>query len=327
MSLLALVLALLLEQLRPMDARRFPYDVFERFADTVARNFNGGRRGHGILGWMAAVLPWVLGANLVHALLREIQPTWTGGVLALGWSIAVLYATMGLRQFSHHFTAVREALRDGRPAEARDRIGRWAGQEAGEYTTQDIVKVAIEQGLSGAHRHVFGVITWFLVAEALFGSLPGVLGALLGGPGGAVFYRLTCALGDRWGRRPEDEMREFGGFVADLSRWIDWVPARLTALSFAIVGDFEDAIYCWRAQAAAWADPQQGIVLSSGAGAMGVRLGEAVHRDGQLVFRPELGLGDEADVEHLNGAIGLIWRAMILWILVIALMTLASLVS
>jgi adenosylcobinamide-phosphate synthase len=103
---------------------------------------------------------------------------------------------------------------------------------------------------------------------------------------------------------------------------MDWIPARLTAITFAIVGNFEDAIFCWRTQSNSWGNVEQGIVLASGAGAVGVRLGEAVHQDGAVSFRPELGLGAAPDVNHMASGAGLVWRAAVMWMSVIALVTL-----
>jgi adenosylcobinamide-phosphate synthase len=147
---------------------------------------------------------------------------------------------------------------------------------------------------------------------------------LLAGPGGAVLYRLSGVVARQWERRAGDEDSGFAAAARDLFQWLDWVPARLTALSFAVVGDFEDALYAWRAQAASWIDRGVGVILASGAGALGVRLGDSLHADGRLVYRPELGLGDVADQEHLNSAVGLIWRSVVLWVLVMTLVTVAN---
>jgi cobalamin biosynthesis protein CobD/CbiB len=95
---------------------------------------------------------------------------------------------------------------------------------------------------------------------------------------------------------------------------LDWVPARITASAFAVVGDFEDAIYCWRTQAARWPDHLLGVVLAAGAGALGVRLGMPVLRGTVLEDRPELGLGEDADTPFLDSVVGLIWRALVLWL-------------
>ncbi len=106
----------------------------------------------------------------------------------------------------------------------------------------------------------------------------------------------------------------FGEFARRAFHALDWLPARFTAASFAIVGDFEDAVYCWRTQAARWPDPLLGLVLAAGAGALGVRLGSPIARGAVVEDRPELGLGEEADTPFLDSAIGLIWRALVLWL-------------
>ena len=102
---------------------------------------------------------------------------------------------------------------------------------------------------------------------------------------------------------------------------------RLTAATFAIVGNFEDAIYCWRTQAAGWPDPEGGIILASGAGALGVRLGMPVGQFDVSVERPELGIGDMADVDFMQSAVGLVWRALVFWLILLLLLSLASMAS
>ena len=125
---------------------------------------------------------------------------------------------------------------------------------------------------------------------------------------------------------------EFARFAVRAFAVIDWVPARLTAASFAAVGNFQDAVDCWRAQGAAWADETQGIILASGAGALGVKLGGPLqaahnaHEVGSETFdplRPELGAGGEADADYLSSAVGLIWRALVMWMLLAGVVTIA----
>ena len=102
------------------------------------------------------------------------------------------------------------------------------------------------------------------------------------------------------------------------------LPLRLTAVGFAITGDFEDAIFCWRTQASSWMEPETGILLASGAGALGVRLGLPI-RDGYGVEdRPEMGLGDDADVDFMQSTIGLAWRTLVLCLLIMALVWIAG---
>ena len=46
----------------------------------------------------------------------------------------------------------------------------------------------------------------------------------------------------------------------------------------------------------------------SGAGALGVQLGRPVMESGEVTDRSELGLGDPADVDFMQSAVGLVWR-------------------
>ena len=100
---------------------------------------------------------------------------------------------------------------------------------------------------------------------------------------------------------------------------------RITAASFAVVGDFEDAVYCWRTQARGWPEPEAGIVLAAGAGAMGVRLGMPVHEIDGMVPRVELGVGEPADGPFLDSTVGLLWRSLVIWVLVLMVLTVVRL--
>ena len=68
-------------------------------------------------------------------------------------------------------------------------------------------------------------------------------------------------------------------------------------------------------------------MLASSAGAVGVRLGETLHQRGAVSFRPELGLGDEADSNSMTSAAGMIWRALVIWMIILGLVTLARLID
>ena len=61
-------------------------------------------------------------------------------------------------------------------------------------------------------------------------------------------------------------------------------------------------------------------------GALGVQLGGPL-ADAAAASRwrrPELGLGEPPEPEVLPSAVGLVWRALVLWLLVILLVTLAN---
>ena len=301
MSFLSILFTLLIEQVRPLTSRNAVHRGYLRYVNSLGSHFNAGEQKQGTAAWSLAVLPWVLLSLVIHYLLLDISIA-----AAWAWNVAVLYLTMGFRQFSHAFTEIVEALRLGDLERARVLLTDWRGEPAAEYNGTELARVAIEEGLINSHRHVFGVIFWFLI---------------LPGPSGALLYRLSGILEQKWGARRQEDYGEFGKFAQTVFHYIDWIPVRLTAMSFAVAGDFEDAVYCWRSQATTWMDPEQGVVLASGAGALGVRLGETLHHHGTVSFRPELGLGDDADVNTMTSAVGMIWRALVIWMFILALIT------
>jgi cobalamin biosynthesis protein CobD/CbiB len=302
MSLFSILCVLVLEQIKAFPADRLT-SAQAVFAAWVERQFNGGEKRHGMAAWVVGVLAPSLLVFLLQLFLCSLHP-----VLAFIFGAAVLYAAMGFRQFSHYFTDIQLALRMGEIDRARRLIGAWTASNAEHLGSRDIARLSIEQGILSSHRHVFAPMLWFVVA----------------GPAGAVLYRLAWGMMQRWTATEPEEGGTFSQFAREAFQWIDWLPARLTAVTFAIVGDFEDAVYCWRTQAGQWADAATGILLASGAGALGVRLGLPLPEAAGVELRPELGLGDDADVEHLQSAIGLVWRAMVLSLLLLALLTLAS---
>jgi len=289
MSVLAIIAALVIEQWRPLGERKGVSAALAAWAAWLERSFNGGERRHGTLAWLVAVVPPVAAAIVLHALLSA-----AGGLLALAFDVALLYLTLGFRQFSHYFTDIQLAIKSGDLERARALLEQWRGASGVVHTREEVIRLAIEQALLAAHRHVFGVLLWYL---------------LLPGPSGALLYRLAAYLASRW-----REMGGFGRFAQQAFHVLEWPAVRLTATAFALVGDFENTVYCWRTQARTWPDPDAGIVLAAGAGAMGVRLGMPLQEVDGMQPRPELGVGEEADGPFLDSTVGMLWRALVLWV-------------
>ena len=302
MSLLSLFVALVVEQFRPLNYARWVAAPVRAWVAMVERRVNAGEWQQGVLAWGMTVGLGVLLVAVVHYFLLAINP-----IFAWIWSIVVLYLTMGFRQFSHHYTEIHLALRQGDIDRARDLLAEWRGTGRELWSSSDVARLSIEHALVLSHRHVFAVILWFV---------------LLPGPCGAVLYRLASLLDECLAERADEP---FCRFARQAFAVIDWLPQRATAMAFAIVGDFEDAVHCWRTQAAQWGDRSAGIVLAAGAGALGVRLGMPVVEDGDVTDRSEIGLNADADVDFMQSAVGLVWRASVLWLLLLFMLSLASL--
>jgi cobalamin biosynthesis protein CobD/CbiB len=299
MSALAVIAALLLEQWRPLGERKTYFALLASGAEWLERSFNAGEGRQGAIAWLVAVLPVLAAAMVLYGVLLWIHP-----LLALAFNVAALYLTLGFRQFSHYFTDLQLAIRSGDLERARALLGEWRGEPAQHRSRAEVIRLAIEEALVASHRHVFGVLFWFV---------------LLPGPSGAILYRLAVTLRRRW-----RGLGAFGAFAERAGRLLEWPAVRLTAASFAVVGDFEDTIYCWRTQAPAWPDPDAGVILAAGAGALGVRLGMPLTALEGVEVRPELGVGETADAPFLDGVVGLVWRALVVWVFLLILVSLAA---
>ena len=330
MSFFAILFALLIEQVRPLARHNPIHGGLRAWARWVSRNFDAGKPHHGWVAWTLAVVVPAAAAVAVHwALVLTL-----GWVFAVLWSIAVLYVTLGFRQFSHHFTGIRDALDAGDEATARELLAQWQQVDASALPRSEIVRHMIEYSVLAAHRHVFGVLAWFSILAA-FGF----------GPAGAVLYRMSEFVARYWKHQHQTLTQPASAALqfAAARAWaaVDWLPARATALAFAVVGSFEEAIDCWRNYAQRFPDDNDGVILAATSGAVNVRLGgEAL----KAAFSPnasqgfqsgtlegmagtESTPGREAEVGHLRSIVGLVWRSVVLWMVLLALLTLARLLG
>ncbi len=298
MSLLVLLAALALAYYRPMPRLDWLQRLFLPYAAWLERNFNDGQARHGAIAAMLGVL---LPTGVVAV--AYVALVMTNLLFGMLFATGVLYITLRFGRFGAPAERIAAALGAGNLEGARAELATWQACQAETYTEREVARVGIEATLRHSHHDLFAPLFWFVLL----------------GPAGALLYRLAYLLKRAWGNQHE----EFRRFSQRLFDWLDWLPARFTASSFAVVGDFEDAVYCWRTQAATWPDQAIGIILASGAGALGVKLGNPLNCNGVLQYRPELGLGDEADADYLRSTVGLVWRVLVLLGLLVLLLTFA----
>lgn len=312
MSFLALIAALLLEQFHPVASRKYLFGWLLHYANFFQYHFNAGEHKHGKIAWLFAVVPLLTFVVVLSYLLHQMHP-----IFSWAFNVFALYITMGFSQFNRYFSNIQQALRTDRLDDARRLLSIWRGTPAHELGNKEVARVAIEEVLLASHRNLFGVIVWFV--------LFGIIG--LGGAAGALLYRLGQLLHQHWAAKDEAELANFGGFARQAFHVLEWLPVRITALTFAIVGNFEDTVYCWRTQATNWPDKDAGILLASGAGSLGVRLGMALPQGGSSLERAELGVGDEADVDFMQSTIGLVWRSVVFMLILLLLMAISGVLS
>ncbi len=328
MSFISLLFALLIEQARPLGKGNAIHATIRAWVRWASRNFDAGKTHQAGLAWaFAALVPSLASLGIYWALI-----TFVGWPVAMIWTVFVLYCTLGFRQFSFHFTEIRDALADGDEDRARTLLAQWQQIDASELPRNEIVRHVIEYSVLAAHRHVFGVLAWFSVLAA-FGL----------GPSGAVLYRLSEFVARYWQHRSAKHHQPVSQALqrTALKAWyvIDWLPARITAVSFAVVGSFEEAIDAWRNYEISSVSDNDGVVLAATSGAVNIRLGRSAgqgrsYESGASVVSNQLinssvdfAKGQVPEPAHLVVIVGLVWRSVVMWMVLLALLTLARLLG
>jgi len=273
------------------EPRRFhPLIGFGRWAQAIealVRRFGAGRAA-GALAWLLAVAPW-LGLALA---LRAAHPLAHWPI-----DIALLWFALGGRSLVDHAEAIAAPLAAGDLATARERAGRIVSRDTSALDAAGVARAGTESVLENGNDAVFGALFWFL----------------LGGGAGALLFRLANTLDAMWGYRTPRYLA-FGWAAARLDDLLNLVPARLTALTYALLGRRRLAFACWRRQAGAWDSPNAGPVMAAGAGALGVSLGGAARYHGREELRPHLGSGPPPDACSIRAAIALVRNGVLLWL-------------
>jgi adenosylcobinamide-phosphate synthase len=284
--------------------RWHPLVGFGRLAQWVETGCYGGadtrpevRRIRGILALLLLLAP----ALALTQLLSSIP------YLGFLVSVGLLYLALGATSLAEHATAVGEALKTGDLDEARNQVARIVSRDTDTMSEEDIALATVESVLENGCDAVFGALLWFLVAGA-----PGV-----------VVYRLVNTLDAMWGY-PTPRYLHFGWAAARLDDLLNWPPARLTALSYALLGDRKLAWQCWQTQGRAWKSPNAGAVMAAGAGALHLQLGGPARYFGETIQRPPLGVGLLPRGHDIDRALSLVYRTLGLWLALVTFVGVAS---
>lgn len=287
---LAMLAAVLLDAWLGEPRRAHPLVGFGRVAKWMEQRVYADKRMAGILAWSLAVLPVVL---LLWGIQR-LMPTWAS------WSVAVamLYLALGWRSLGEHARPVAKALENDDLDAARRAVGRMVSRDTAALNHGQVAAAATESVLENGNDAVFGALFWF---------------AVLGAPG-ALLYRLANTLDAMWGYRTS-RYENFGWAAARIDDVLNFLPARLAALTYALCGRFKGAWRCWHTQAPQWDSPNAGPVMAAGAGALGVRLGGPAPYHGVWELRPELGEGDSPDAASIVRALRMLFDGVLIWLL------------
>lgn len=297
MSLLAIIISVLVDRYFAEVSELRRYGWFDRFSAWVADHVKDNKLLDGPLGLLLALLPVVVVVGFVQIILDDV---WA--IFGLVFGVAVLIYCLGPQDLNAQTDAYINARNDDDEQGAREAAaGLVDGALADDIAQVD--RAVAEAVLKQINERWLAVIFWYFIL----------------GPVGAALYRFSrlllrdAAASKRFGAGFTDAALRLHGILA-------WVPARLTAWGYALTGNFSDARYNWQIHTFDWLDDwvagNDGVLVASGAGALGI--GDRREGDGRQQVPP----GD--GVTLIKTAMALVRRTAWLWLVVIAVLTLAG---
>ena len=294
MTAVALALGLLIDHFVGEAKRWHPLVGFGDAASTLEKAANPSSD---IEGKLRGLFCWALMVSIpVMAMCLIVSQL--SGLALLVVNALVVYFVVGLKSLAEHGRNVAVPLLAGDLPAARQLIAMMVSRDTDMLTQQQVASAACESVLENGSDAIFAALFWF---------------CLLGAPG-AILYRGANTLDAMWGYKT-DRYRSFGWAAARIDDVLNWLPARLTALSYSLLGNFSSGLKCARQQGGLTDSPNAGYVMAAGAGALGISMGGGAIYHGEEHQRPIFGVGPVAEAIDIERAIALVQRASVLWVL------------
>ena len=262
---------------------------FEKRLNTRKSRINGGIATLILVGIPVAAL-WMLQLTLMATVFRPLL------------DIVVLTFVIGWQSMKQHAAAVSGPLLGGYPNISREKLALIVSRDTHNLNEEQVVGSTIESVLENGHDCLFASLFWYAIL----------------GPAGALLHRLVNTLDAMWGYKNERYL-DFGFFAARLDDVLGYPSARLTATCYMLCGSSMLALKSWRDQIGNHKSPNAGLVMATGAGALGIVIGGPVRYGGKLQEKPYLGLGRPAQASDISRSIRLIEKALLVWLIVYAL--------
>lgn len=303
---LSILIALIMDLLIGEPRRWHPLVGFGNVANWLENKLNKFSNKPPFLSYLSGLFAWALMTLPIVFLLwlleLNLQQSSAPLLFEMVLGVVCLTFALGAKSLVQHAKAVSDALKNSDVKLARQRIAMIVSRDTSNSDEEAINRATIESVLENGSDAIFAAIFWFIV---------------LGAPG-VVLYRLANTLDAMWGYRTE-RFNSFGWAAARIDDALNWIPARLTALAYALAGNTKSAWSCWQKQAKCWHGINPGVVMASGAGALNVSLGGTAIYHNKIVERPELGCNEAPQTSDIERAIQLVNKSIVIWIVFIAM--------
>lgn len=287
MKLLSILIALVIESFVKTlaDMRRFDW-----FTNYVA--WMRGKLQDSSLRNSVVMLLIIMGLVLFVVWLIDSMLGNVLGLFSFVFGVAVLVFCIGPRDLEADVKQVLEAFEREDVEAANFYAAQLLDRKVSDAPMQ-LAQTVREGILLQANSRMLGVLFWFVIL----------------GPVGAVMFRLSCILKNE----TYTDADSFASSCRDLYDIMLWLPARICVLSYAIAGNFVDTMSYWYGLSDLWRRESEEFIVISGVGAL---------RYERRIEHPEQ--EDEPDLAGISHALALVKRAVIVWIVILALLTLTG---
>ncbi|MFK5986659.1 MAG: adenosylcobinamide-phosphate synthase CbiB [Pseudomonadota bacterium] len=309
-TFIILCLALLVDHFLGEPKQFHPLVGFGNYANKLEKYLNSPAFSNqklfalGFIALFLAVFPIIF---IVHFFTIQNDSIWVNI-----FTLVIVYSCIGMQSLRSHAIEIYQSLQSQSLENpslenqslsiSRSKVAMIVSRDTDQMQASDISRATIESVLENGSDAVFAPVFWFIIA-----GVPGILA-----------YRLINTLDAMWGYKTK-QFKYFGFAVAKLDDLINYIPARLTALSYAMMGNWQSAIYCWKTQAKHWSGVNPGVVMSAGSGALGIKLGGGDFYHGEFINRPDLGEGKIAQADDIINSVELLKRVLWLWLFLLFL--------
>lgn len=290
MIMISIVICLAIEMFSTWATQYRDYGWADTLASRLKSVFGDGAVWHSPWGVIAVLLVPLFLLGLLQNILNNV---WLS-VVELLLCVAVLLYCLRYQPMATRVEKLVAALQNNDQHQAQQMADAILEKPAAE----DNVRQVSEALLVNVNERLFAVLVWFAIL----------------GPLGALLYRLSWYYSEASIHAKGD----FGQYMHRLHALLNWLPARLLASSYAVVGSFEDTIHGWRE---VYNHPPEdrdalnhAIMLTAGKHALNLAAYRIERPDGS----------DGMDLKAIEAAHGLVLRSMLAWAIVISVLTLVG---
>lgn len=300
-SALIILFALFLDLILGEPRRYHPLAGFgycaNRLETRLIRDTQSYNRVRGALAMIILILPVIAGIIFIQSTFHYPQLI----------DILLLYFAIGRKSLLQHAQVLIKPLQANDLNAARQKVAMIVSRDTSHMQQNDIIKATLETVIENSNDAIFGAIFWFAIA----------------GAPGAIIYRLVNTLDAMWGYKNKRFMH-FGWAAAKLDDALNWLPARLTVLSFSLFAKSLKIIPQSFQQGKKCASPNAGPVMSAGAYALGIKLGGDAYYQGRKISKPILGYGRDANTEDIQRSMKLVNTNVLIWLIAISAIALIA---